>query len=76
MVRKSLGEEGKSGVRWDSGGACLPHSLFGTSMVLVAVAAFGGLQPQAWPHCFSLSFPVAIISFVIIAHDLGKTVLL
>lgn len=61
---------------WDLGDACMPHPLFGTSMVLVKVAALGALHPQAQPHRFSLSFPVVIISVVIISDDLGKTVLL
>lgn len=53
---------------------CLPAS--SPVQVLVKAAAFGGLQPQARPHCFSLSFPVVTTSVVIIADDLGKTVLL
>ena len=65
-----LGEEGKWHVV-KLGDACLPHPLFRTNTVLVKVTAFGGARPQARPHCFSLSFPVVIIS-----DDLGKTVLL
>lgn len=59
MGPSGLGEEGKGGgTWWDLGVASLTHPVLRTSKVLVKVAAFGGLQPQAWSHRFPLSFPV------------------